>query len=72
MLARCDYTLRTIAWMFSEDGSKGINRPEPLATPVEQAAHDQMLEASASFDEDGAFLASILPHVTNPPAGGEN
>lgn len=77
MLARCDYALRTIAWMFSEDGSKGLNRPEPITTPEERAARGQDLEGAVSFDEDGAFLASIAPKTdetddADTPTGGDD
>lgn len=55
LLARCEYMLRVIAWMFSEDGSKGNNRPEPIATPADIAANTHKVE-STDFD----FVDSIL------------
>ena len=61
MLARCDYALRTIAWMFSKDGADGVNRPEPIATPAEMAERAKTLEGAVDFDPDGDFLASITP-----------
>lgn len=64
MLARCDYALRTIAWMFSEDGSKGINRPEPITTPAEIAERAKVLDGVEAFDPNGDFLASIAPRET--------
>lgn len=55
LLARCEYMLRVIAWMFSEDGSKGTNRPEPMKTPAEIAAATEQVE-----NTDFEFVDSIL------------
>jgi hypothetical protein len=55
LLARCDYVLRVIAWMFSEDGSKGANKPAPIRTPADIAADTEQVE-STDFD----FVDSIL------------
>lgn len=66
LLARCEYILRTIAWMFSEDGSKGVNRPKPMRTPAEIAENRETLESALAFDESGDFLQSILPAQTAP------
>ena len=55
LLARCEYMLRIIAWMFSEDGSKGINKPEPIATPAQIATTTAMVEAT-----DFGFVDDIL------------
>lgn len=72
LLARCDYILRTIAWMFSEDGSKGINRPQPMRTPAEIAESRETLESALDFDESGDFLQSILPATTPDEGGADN
>jgi hypothetical protein len=73
LLARLDYTLRTFVWMFSEDGSKGTNRPDPMRTPAEIAADMDDYETAATFDESGDFLKSILPAKQAPEeeGGGE-
>ena len=72
LLARCEYILRVIAWMFSEDGSKGIKRPEPMKTPAEIAAHDEELENAVDFDASGDFLRSILPAQIPDEKGGDD
>lgn len=58
LLARCDYILRVIAWMFSADGSKGVNKPEPIKTPADIAANTERVE-STDFD----FVDSILENI---------
>lgn len=64
LLARCEYILRCVAWMFSEDGSRGVNRPKPMRTPAEIAENRETLESALAFDESGDFLQSILPEQT--------
>ena len=63
LLARIDYTLRVIAWMFSKDGADNVNRPEPISTPAEIAAHTAELQSAVAFDESGDFLAQIQPRT---------
>lgn len=55
LLARCDYMLRVIAWMFSEDGANGTNQPKPISTPAEIAENTAQIECT-----DFAFVDSIL------------
>lgn len=50
MLAEIEYGVRTIAWMQSEDGEKGRNRPERIKSPRpanEQAEADAKQSAKA-------------------------
>lgn len=70
MLARVDYMLRVIAWMFSEDGSKGINQPQPIATPAEIANATAIAERT---EDDFEFVDSILniKHTTDENGGEE-
>lgn len=39
MLAQVEHRLRTLAWLKTEDGSKGKNKPEPIRPPV--SAHER-------------------------------
>lgn len=74
LLARVDYILRVIAWMFSEDGSKGVNKPEPVATPVQLAEAKQKREETESYHDfvqstmAAGISSQMINHVTS---GGE-
>ena len=59
LLARCEYLLRCIQWMLSEDGARGTNRPQPIATPAQVALDTARAEAT-----DFAYIDSILGDVT--------
>lgn len=59
LLSRIEYTLRVIAWMFSEDGSNGVNRPEPIDTPATIAARTSSAEAT-DFDYIDSILEGIV------------
>ena len=65
LLARCEFLLRCIQWMLSEDGAKGANRPVPLATPAQVALDTAQAEAT-----DFSFIDSILGDVTGGDAHG--
>ena len=62
LLARCEYLLRCIQWMLSEDGAKGTNRPQPMPTPAQVDADTRAAEAT-----DFAYIDSVLRGIT----GGE-
>lgn len=74
LLARMDYILRVIAWMFSEDGSKGVNKPEPVATPVQLAEAKKKQEETESYIDfvhtamEAGISSQMINHVTS---GGE-
>lgn len=55
LLSRCEYLLRCIQWMLSEDGAKGTNRPQPMPTPVQVDADTRAAEAT-----DFAYIDSVL------------
>ena len=62
LLSRCEYLLRCIQWMLSEDGAKGTNRPQPMPTPVQVDADTRAAEAT-----DFAYIDSVL----GPIPGGD-
>ncbi len=62
LLARCEYLLRCIQWMLSEDGAKGTNRPQPMPTPAQVAEDTRAAEAT-----DFAYIDAMLRGIT----GGE-
>jgi hypothetical protein len=45
--------------MLSEDGAKGTNRPQPIATPAQVALDTAQAEAT-----DFAYIDSMLGDVT--------
>lgn len=50
MLARVDHGVRTLAWMKTEDGSKGRNQPKPEEPPLasgEIRAEEKRMDARA-------------------------
>jgi hypothetical protein len=59
LLSRCEYLLRCIQWMLSEDGAKGANRPQPMPTPVQVAEDTRAAEAT-----DFAYIDAMLRGVT--------
>ena len=65
LLARCEFLLRCIQWMLSEDGAKGTNKPAPLSTPAQVALDTAQAEAT-----DFAYIDSILRDVTGGDAHG--
>lgn len=65
LLARCEYLLRCIQWMLSEDGAKGTNRPVPIVTPAQVALDTAQAEAT-----DFGFIDSILSDVKGGGAHG--
>lgn len=65
LLARCEFLLRCIQWMLSEDGAKGTNRPRPIATPAQVALDTTQAEAT-----DFRLIDSILGDVTGGDSHG--
>lgn len=58
ILARVEHAVRHLAWMLSEDGAKGVNRPQPMATPTKVSADTAQAEAT-----DFELIDSILPYA---------
>ena len=59
LLARCEFLLRCIQWMLSEDGAKGTNTPVPLSTPAQVALDTAQAEAT-----DFAYIDAVLNNIT--------
>lgn len=59
LLARCEFLLRCIQWMLSEDGAKGTNKPVPLSTPAQVALDTAQAEAT-----DFAYIDAVLNNIT--------
>lgn len=48
MLWAIEFNVRKLAWMLSEDGGKGRNRPNPLETPGQAADARRRAESALS------------------------
>ena len=59
ILARVEHAVRHLAWMLSEDGAKGANRPQPMATPAQVDADTARAEAT-DFDYIDSVLAGAI------------
>lgn len=57
LLARVEHAVRHLAWMLSEDGAKGANRPRPLPTPAQVSADTARAEST-----DFQLIDSVLPY----------
>jgi len=55
LLANIANSLQTIIWMFSEDGQKNRNRPEPIVPPSREESKPKPM--AMPVDELAAFLA---------------
>lgn len=64
ILARVEHAIRHLAWMLSEDGAKGANRPQPMATPAQVSADTARAEAT-DFDYIDAVLAGEGSNVSD-------
>lgn len=71
LLSSIEYSLRWLCWAETEDGSKGRNRPAPLATPA--TSQERRAERPGmSKDELAEYLArprvelQAVTHSANP------
>lgn len=46
LLRMLELDVRSLAWMFSEDGKRNVNRPQPVKSPGEVAAAERRKEAA--------------------------
>lgn len=72
LLSSIEYSLRWLCWAETEDGSKGRNRPTPLATPATTSQEKRAVRTGMSKDELAKYLAmprvelQAVTHSANP------
>lgn len=53
--------VQLLAWLQSEDGQKGRNRPTPIQRPATEQPESESTESGVSIDEMEVWLAKRNP-----------
>lgn len=60
LLRLVEHDIRSFAWMFSEDGKKNVNRPQPVKTPGEVAEAERRKEAALAERDNIAAAFGVI------------